>query len=829
MTRGGVIALATILAVAPALATGVTAQTVTKHMTRSFDGEPYWPSRTFFTALGAEGVLTFSRVVGTCPDFGNCNDADDCHGGQCVAGTCTGNAYVYPNVGQVAVVKKAEFCRAAVCGDVGTGFLPPECDPALYPCTTPCPTPNNCNTCPLAPGFCLCNGGNQCDAPDAPLSPSQAPFNETFQTLTTPNPWVFSRATIHPGSTDGFLELGEDALANGALVDSIAHGSVRFALVPGEEYVLFVKHSFVPFSGGLQCATYGGFDLHFEGRNPICDTDGDGYPVDLDCNDGVGSIHPAQPDAVCDAVDQDCDGVADEDYASLPDDWTPVPLDAVAARYDHTLVTAGSRAIVWGGRDGSGTLSSGAIFDPGSLTWIRTRILPATQGRSRHTAVWTGSEMILWGGLTSTGTPTNTGQRYDPATDTFTAMNAVTAPPARFWHTAVWTGNRMIVWGGVDAAGNALQSGGIYNPANNTWTATSMLRVPSARWQHTAVWTGSRMIVWGGHTDVGLMTATGASFDPAGNSWTTLPSGAPTPRAEHTAIWDGTSMIVWGGLTAAGHALGNGARYLPASSEWLAIADTGFPPARWAHAAVWTGTEMIVWGGRDAGVLTDGARLKPATGEWSAMNPFDQPSPRRDAPMVWLPSVGKAFVWGGLDSGELGDGGLYLVSSQCGVGACSRSGGTFCGAGSIEYACIPGTPVTEACNAIDDDCDGPIDEGVPPVSLPGPDLTVSASGANASIAWTPAPNGQAGDLVTGSLSLLRSAAGNYASATTGCLANDVFPRSAIDANTPPVGDGFFYVARDVNSCSGPGTYDEGSASQVGSRDAGIQSSAGACP
>lgn len=52
------------------------------------------------------------------------------------------------------------------------------------------------------------------------------------------------------------------------------------------------------------------------------------------------------------------------------------------------------------------------------------------------------------------------------------------------------------------------------------------------------------------------------------------------------------------------------------------------------------------------------------------------------------------------------------VSCVVGVGACTRSGTTQCVAGAIICSVTPGTPTTEICNGIDDDCNGVIDNGV---------------------------------------------------------------------------------------------------------------------
>ncbi|HEV8699662.1 MAG TPA: MopE-related protein [Candidatus Polarisedimenticolia bacterium] len=54
------------------------------------------------------------------------------------------------------------------------------------------------------------------------------------------------------------------------------------------------------------------------------------------------------------------------------------------------------------------------------------------------------------------------------------------------------------------------------------------------------------------------------------------------------------------------------------------------------------------------------------------------------------------------------------VETTCGVGACAATGLTSCVNGSVEDSCVPGTPTEEICSdAIDNDCDGEIDEGCP--------------------------------------------------------------------------------------------------------------------
>jgi hypothetical protein len=130
-------------------------------------------------------------------------------------------------------------------------------------------------------------------------------------------------------------------------------------------------------------------------------------------------------------------------------------------------------------------------------------------------------------------------------------------------------------------------------------------------------------------------------------------------------------------------------------------------------------------------------------------------------------------------------------------------------------------------NGIDDDCDGIVDDPLPPgpssVELnpqpfpPGP----------AGFTWPADPNAQSYDVVYGDLILVRNSGGGFAGATLGCLAENTTSTSVAASSAPSPGQVFFFVARGTN-CTGPGTYDSGDPGQVISRDAGINGSTASC-
>ena len=81
-------------------------------------------------------------------------------------------------------------------------------------------------------------------------------------------------------------------------------------------------------------------DFDGDGLGDVCDPDqdGDGFFLDTDCEPTDPEIYPdARPDAACDGIDEDCDGVLDEDYpvaacdTGVPGVCAPGTRECVAA------------------------------------------------------------------------------------------------------------------------------------------------------------------------------------------------------------------------------------------------------------------------------------------------------------------------------------------------------------------------------------------------------------------------------------------------------------------------------------------------------------------
>jgi hypothetical protein len=314
------------------------------------------------------------------------------------------------------------------------------------------------------------------------------------------------------------------------------------------------------------------------------------------------------------------EGTKSSAYTYYEDTWSPITTtSAPTPRQWHSQVWTGTKMIIWGGYDNSGSTNTGGLYDPDTVSWTATSTgtnVPAS--RSQHSTVWTGSEMIVWGG----GNFLNDGGSYNPSSDTWTSISTANAPDGRTNHSAIWTGSKMIVWGGNTSLGDT-NTGGIYDPSvggGGSWTPLSTTDAPTARRQHFAFWTGDKMLIWGGDEN-----NTGGMYDPENNTWAPITNtGAPPATYEYSgkpsssAVWTGSKMIVWGGQTGPGMAVKTGAIYNPANNTWTPLSTTGAPDARASHQAVWTGTKMIIWGGVASFTdLTVGGIYDPSNDSWS--------------------------------------------------------------------------------------------------------------------------------------------------------------------------------------------------------------------
>ena len=387
--------------------------------------------------------------------------------------------------------------------------------------------------------------------------------------------------------------------------------------------------------------------------------------------------------------------------------WNATSTFAGPAAGNVPIVWTGNVAIVWGTQSGG---NSGSRYDPVVDSWSVTSLTGAPAWRDSFSVVWTGNQMIVWGGGVA-GPNFNTGGRYDPVADTWTPTSTAAAPQARYAHAAIWTGTRMVVFGGRWSNPNPFESpylrtGGVYDPSTDSWTATSTVGAPSGQ-QEAAFWTGSLMLVWGAYP------FQQGRYDPAADVWSPMATLGPGVRSGANGVWTGTRMVIWGGMDETSTRVTTGGRYDPVTDTWSPTSTAGAPIGREFFSAVWTGSQMIVWGGQvniSGALYTDtGGLYDPMADLWSPMTTVNAPSPRYVKNAVWTGNF--MVVWGGLTTtGYTNTGGRFSLSPPDPIDF-DGDGQSACAGDCNDHDPAIHAGAAESCNAIDDDCDGTVDEG----------------------------------------------------------------------------------------------------------------------
>lgn len=235
----------------------------------------------------------------------------------------------------------------------------------------------------------------------------------------------------------------------------------------------------------------------------------------MDCDDTRADVNPGETEIAGNAVDEDCDGVADPNTYS----WRQGPV-LPGERLDHFAVLLSDYSLMIGaGFDYSTRRERNDVWLLDLRTLVWTQLASMSQGRHFHAGM-TGAVKLRDG--------------------------------------------RVLVVGGY-AYGSYLGSAELYNPATNSWKSVQPHYVHGLYFTLTSLADG-RILAVGGNRCGSANEAGAEIFDPTTDQWTRTTS-LPYPKSGHAGVLlKNGDVLVAGGVSSA--TLGDSYIYSPTNQTW---------------------------------------------------------------------------------------------------------------------------------------------------------------------------------------------------------------------------------------------------------------------
>ncbi len=307
--------------------------------------------------------------------------------------------------------------------------------------------------------------------------------------------------------------------------------------------------------------------------------------------------------------------------------------------------------------EASATAGGQATISAPNMSW--SQLAPAgalPPARYDHTLVTDGTKLYLFGGRGPQ--PMNDLWLYDIAAKRWSESTA-SGPNARFGHNAVWdaTRNKMVVFGG-QAGSTFFDDVWEFDPAQGTWSPVSQGVGPAARYGAAACLDDAgHMLITHGFTSSGRFDDTW-QFDLASAAWTDISPAAgekrPTKRCLIDGAWDTRKrrFLIYGGQSNEAPFLDDLWGWAPEIVDWAQIAREPHPSARNMYAMVYdtSRTAALLAGGRTADGPVNDTWIFHADGEtWSQAAPQGELITARYGHDAAITPDGSIFVFGGTD------------------------------------------------------------------------------------------------------------------------------------------------------------------------------------
>jgi N-acetylneuraminic acid mutarotase len=291
-------------------------------------------------------------------------------------------------------------------------------------------------------------------------------------------------------------------------------------------------------------------------------------------------------------------------------------------------------------------------------SWIRLKDAPTA--RDEHVAVYDAmsNRMIVYGGLNGTASLSST-WAYTPSSDTWAQLSD--APVDRYSASGSWdtVNGGLLVHGGVTVTGAIKKSSNdtyMYDLPSDSWTRKA--NETQKRYGQTSVFDPvvQRHFVFGGYSDTGESKVLQA-YEPIGDNWEPKASSS-TAVYEQTAVWSDSmgKMLVFGGQKPAGIFSKDLWAYNPETNQWSALGVGKTEVV--GHATAWNPEtkQMVVFGGHvGLSVYNDTWIYDSVTDAWRDGRTLPG-EPRSGATLVWAPDVKMMILYGGKGaSGDLSE------------------------------------------------------------------------------------------------------------------------------------------------------------------------------
>jgi ferric-dicitrate binding protein FerR (iron transport regulator) len=203
-------------------------------------------------------------------------------------------------------------------------------------------------------------------------------------------------------------------------------------------------------------------------------------------------------------------------------EWEEINEEApIEERKYYRSVLVGSKVFIWGGYSaGHGVhgLNDGAIYDIEKDEWKKLPEAPI-KGRYNHTVISYGSKVFIWGGTAKDGAI------YDIEKGEWERLPKAPIKSRRCYRGYALCGSKVFIWGGVGKKGKILSDGAIYDFEKNGWKLLPEAPIKSGK-RPIAYVAGSKILVIRDRDSF----IDGAIYDLDKESWERLP-GPPIDMA----------------------------------------------------------------------------------------------------------------------------------------------------------------------------------------------------------------------------------------------------------------------------------------------------------